>query len=119
MRFTSSRWLKPIDRTVRISTYTQGAAYTGDGLRARWNRWLEDTEHGRALCKRWKQWVAGQVRKYEWDIDPEDAEHPTIHGLRGTGILARAEAGCDVDQIAKISACPGRTSSTTFASRTR
>ena len=25
---------------------------------------------------------------------------PTIHGLRGTLILARAEAGCDVDQIA-------------------
>jgi hypothetical protein len=25
---------------------------------------------------------------------------PTIHGLRGTGILARAEQGCEVDQIA-------------------
>jgi hypothetical protein len=24
-------------------------------------------------------------------IDPDDADHPTIHGLRGTGILARAE----------------------------
>jgi hypothetical protein len=24
-------------------------------------------------------------------IDPEDADHPTIHGLRGTGILAHAE----------------------------
>jgi hypothetical protein len=28
------------------------------------------------------------------------ADHPTIHGLRGTGILARAEQGYDVDQIA-------------------
>jgi hypothetical protein len=39
-------------------------------------------------------------KKYEWDIDPDDADHPTIHGLRGTGILARAEQGYDVDQIA-------------------
>jgi hypothetical protein len=31
---------------------------------------------------------------------PDDADHPTIHGLRGTGILARAEHGYDVDQIA-------------------
>ncbi len=102
VRFTNSRWKKPIDR-FREDLYLyspKGAAYTGDGLRARWNRWLEDTEHGRALCKRWKQWVAGQVKKYEWDIDPEDADHPTIHGLRGTGILARAEAGYEVDQIA-------------------
>ena len=44
--------------------------------------------------------VAAQIRKYEWDIDPEEADHPTIHGLRGTGILARAERGYEVDQIA-------------------
>ena len=44
--------------------------------------------------------VAGQVKKYFWDIDPEDADHPTIHGLRWTGILARAEAGYHIDQIA-------------------
>lgn len=31
---------------------------------------------------------------------PDDADHPTIHGLRGTGILARAEQGYEVDQIA-------------------
>jgi hypothetical protein len=39
-------------------------------------------------------------KKYFWDIDPEDADHPTIHGLRGTGILARTEQGYGVDQIA-------------------
>jgi hypothetical protein len=39
-------------------------------------------------------------KKYEWDIDPDEADHPTIHGLRGTGILARAEQGYEVDQIA-------------------
>jgi hypothetical protein len=49
--------------------------------------------------------VAAQVKKYDWDIDLEDADHPTIHGLRGTGILARAEQGYaeqgyEVDQIA-------------------
>jgi len=47
-----------------------------------------------------KEWVAGQVKKYDWDIDPDDVNHPTIHGLRGTGILARAEQGYEVDQIA-------------------
>jgi DNA-binding NarL/FixJ family response regulator len=40
------------------------------------------------------------VKKYEWDIDPDDANHPTIHGPRGIGILARAEQGYEVDQIA-------------------
>ena len=40
------------------------------------------------------------VRKYEWEIDPAEANYPTIHGLRGTGILLRRAAGHDVDQIA-------------------
>jgi hypothetical protein len=39
------------------------------------------------------------VRKYEWEIDPEDANYPTIHGLRGTGILIRRIGGHDIDQI--------------------
>ncbi len=100
--FTNSRWLKPIDR-YREDLYLyfpKGAQYTPDGLRARYGRWLADTPEGRELCRRWKEWVAAQVKKYEWDIDPEDADHPTIHGLRGTGILARAEQGYEVDQIA-------------------
>jgi hypothetical protein len=67
---------------------------------ARWGRWLADTEEGREICRLWKKWVGDQVKKYEWDIDPDDADHPTIHGLRGTGILARAEQGYEVDQIA-------------------
>jgi hypothetical protein len=70
------------------------------GLRARWGRWLADTPEGRELCRRWKQWVGEQVKKYEWDIDLDDADHPTIHGLRGTGILARSEQGYEADQIA-------------------
>lgn len=46
------------------------------------------------------EWVGIQIKKYDWDIDPDEADHPTIHGLRGTGILARAEQGYEVDQIA-------------------
>jgi hypothetical protein len=99
---TNSRWLKPIARHREdLYLYSpKGAQYTADGLRARWGRWLEGTPEGKQLCRRWKEWVAAQVKKYEWDIDPEDADHPTIHGLRGTGILARAEQGYEVDQIA-------------------
>jgi integrase len=100
--FTNSRWLKPIDR-FREDLYLyspKGAQYTADGLRARWGRWLADTPEGREICRRWKEWVAAQVKKYDWDIEPDDADHPTIHGLRGTGILARAEQGYEVDQIA-------------------
>ena len=39
-------------------------------------------------------------RRYEWDIDPDDVRGPTIHGLRGTGILARFAEGFDAGQIA-------------------
>jgi hypothetical protein len=94
--------LKPIDRH-RDDLYLyspKGAPYSPDSLRSRWGRWLEDTDDGLALCRKWKEWVTRQVKKYDWDIDPEDADHPTIHGLRGTGILARSERGYDVDQIA-------------------
>jgi len=100
--FTNTRWKQPIARHREdLYLYSpKGAQYTPDGLRARYGRWLEGTPEGQQLCCRWKEWVAGQVKKYFWDIDPEDADHPTIHGLRGTGILARAEQGYGVDQIA-------------------
>ncbi|WP_079601852.1 hypothetical protein [Bradyrhizobium erythrophlei] len=100
--FTNSRWLKPIER-FREDLYLyspKAGPYTPDSLRARLGRWYAETEEGRVICKRWKEWVTAQVKKYEWDIDPEEADHPTIHGLRGTGILARAEQGYEVDQIA-------------------
>jgi hypothetical protein len=100
--FTNSRWLQPIER-FREDLYLyspKGAQYTADGLRARWGRWLADTPEGRVICRRWKEWVSTQIKKYEWDIEPDDADHPTIHGLRGTGILARAEQGYEIDQIA-------------------
>ena len=68
-------------------------------LRARYQRWLNRTDEGVAVCKLWRKWLAEQVRKYEWDIDPEASKNPTIHGLRGTGILVRRLAGHDIDQI--------------------
>jgi hypothetical protein len=119
--FTNSRWLRPIER-FREDLYLyspKGAQYTADGLRARWGRWLADTPEGRELCRRWKEWVGVQVKKYDWDIEPDDADHPTIHGLRGTGILARAEQGMKSIRLPTISGCHDRTSSTTCASRTR
>jgi hypothetical protein len=49
---------------------------------------------------RWRAWVAEMVKKYEWEVEPDEALYPTIHGLRGTGILLRRVAGHDIDQIA-------------------
>jgi hypothetical protein len=40
-----------------------------------------------------------QIARYEWEIDPDDTTGPTIHGLRGTGILLRLSEGYDTDQI--------------------
>jgi len=102
MSFKASRWKKPIER-FRDDRYLyspKGAPYSPDSLRARWGRLLTRTKEGRDLCQRWQRWIADQARRYDWDITPEDAANPTIHGLRGTGILARAEVGYDVDQIA-------------------
>jgi integrase len=103
LTFTNSRWTKAkaIERH-RDDLYlysSTNSPYTPDSLRSRYGRWLSETEEGKVLSKRWKDWVSGMVKKYDWDIDPEDADHPTIHGLRGTGILLRSELGYTVDQI--------------------
>ncbi len=95
--------IRPLFTQERVATnaaslLSQGRAI--HGLRTRWRRWLADTPEGRVICRRWKQWIAAQVKKYDWDIDPDDADHPTIHGLRGMGLLARVERGYEVDQIA-------------------
>jgi hypothetical protein len=54
---------------------------------------------GLAVCAKWRERLAGQVAKYEWEIDPDDVKGPTIHGLRGTGVLTRWADGYDTDQI--------------------
>jgi hypothetical protein len=35
------------------------------------------------LCHFLSEGVGAQVKKYDWDIDPDDANHPTIYGMRG------------------------------------
>lgn len=100
--FHNPRFVRLVER-VRDDLYLfspRGTAYVPDSLRARWGRWLMGTEAGKALCTRWREWLAECVERYDWEIDPEDARGPTIHGLRGSGILLRHAAGYDVDQIA-------------------
>ena len=80
-------------------TETRLVRAAGTPLRARWHRWLEKTPEGRELCRRWREWIAAQARRYDWDLQAEDSQAPTIHGLRGTGILARFEQGYETDQI--------------------
>jgi hypothetical protein len=98
--FTASRWLKPIARhNPDLYLYSpRGVAYSETSLRARWHRWLA-TPAGEALCKSWRAWIAEMVKRYEWDFEEGDLLYPTIHGLRGTGILIRRAAGHDIDQI--------------------
>jgi hypothetical protein len=100
--FTNSRWKAPILRhRDDLYLYSPRAApYTETSIRARYHRWLKRTPEGKKLCTLWQKWVADQARKYEWDIDADDAANPTIHGLRGTGILLRYSLGYEVDQIA-------------------
>jgi hypothetical protein len=98
--FTNTRWKAP--RAVHnLNVYLhspRGAAYTETSLRARWHRWL-GSEAGLAVCAKWREWLADQVTKYEWEVDPDDVKGPTIHGLRGTGVLTRWADGYDTDQI--------------------
>ncbi len=100
MTFNAIRWKAPIARhRADVYLYSpRGKPYTTTSLQARWQRWLKRTEVGRELCKLWQKWVADMVRKYQWDITSE-ATNPTIHGLRGAGILIRRAQGYDVDQI--------------------
>jgi hypothetical protein len=100
--FTNPRFKKPIERS-RSDLYLfspRGTAYNPESLRSRWGRWLTGTEDGAALCERWRVWLLECVKRYDWEIEPEDARGPTIHGLRGSGILLRIAAGYDTDQIA-------------------
>lgn len=100
MVFKAKRWKQPIARHhEELYLYSpKGAPYSTTSLRARYNRWLNTTE-GQELRRLWQEWLTLQVRKYDWEIDPEDYTQPTIHGLRGTGILVRFAAGYDVEQI--------------------
>jgi hypothetical protein len=60
---------------------------------ARYQRSLKKTPDGKEFCRLSQTWLTAQVKKYDWDINPEDTKNPTIHGLRGTGILTRYAQG--------------------------
>ena len=92
--FTNTRWKAP-----RAVHNPDAYLPRGKSLRARWHRWLGKTDAGRQVCAKWKGWLAQQVARYEWEVDPDDVKGPTIHGLRGTGVLSRWAEGFDVDQI--------------------
>jgi integrase len=100
IRFNASRWKAPIARKRDdVYLYTpRGQPYTPDRLRARWGRWLA-TPRGNTLSMHWRAWLGDQVARYEWDIDPDDTRGPTIHGLRGAGVLIRMEQGFIAEQI--------------------
>jgi hypothetical protein len=99
--FTNTRWKAPraVHNADAYLYSPRGKAYSETSLRARWHRWLGKTDAGRQVCSKWKQWLAQQVARYEWEVDPDDVKGPTIHGLRGTGVLTRWAEGYDVDQI--------------------
>jgi hypothetical protein len=98
--FENTRWKTPRPQhNPDLYLYSpRGKPYTETSLRARFHRWLNSSA-GKALCARWRKWITEQIEKYEWEIVPDDVKGPTIHGLRGTGILARWVEGFDVDQI--------------------
>jgi integrase len=100
--FTNTRYKQAVSQHNRdLYFYTpRGVAYTEDSLRSRYHRWLKDTDDGKEFCRLWQAWVVDQIQKYEWDIAAEDTKNPTLHGLRGTGILKRWSQGHGVDQIA-------------------
>jgi hypothetical protein len=92
---------RPRERsTTLMSTCTPCAEYPTQrpACGARWHRWL-GSEAGLSVCAKWREWLAEQVTKYEWEIEPDDVKGPTIHGLRETGVLLRWSEGYDVDQI--------------------
>lgn len=99
--FSNPRFKAPIaHHREDLYVYSpKGLPYSTDSLRARWGRWLA-TDVGKAVCTRWRAWLTECVARYEWEIDPEEERGPTIHGLRGSGILLRHAAGYDTGQIA-------------------
>jgi hypothetical protein len=99
--FQNARFKAPIARhNEEIYLYSpRGAAFTETSLRARWRRWLIKNDAGKIVCRKWSEWLKQQIARYEWEIDPEDAKVPTIHGLRGTGVLWRWSEGFSVEQI--------------------
>ena len=75
-----------------------GNPYTPEGLRSRWNRWLE-TEEGKALIKRWTDFMRMRLERDGEEVAPDAVFKPTLHGLRSTAVVLRRMAGYSIQQI--------------------
>jgi integrase len=98
--FDNPRWKAPIAKhNPDLYIYTpRGNAYTTMAIRSRWHRWLVTTE-GKALCDQWRAWLTIQVKRYGWDIEPEEVKGPTLHGLRGATVVSRRQQGYEAQSI--------------------
>ncbi|MFN3891937.1 MAG: hypothetical protein ACK4MV_16200 [Beijerinckiaceae bacterium] len=76
-----------------------GNPYTPEGLRSRWNRWLE-TADGRALVVRWAEWERALRRRDGEDVPDVADLRPSLHGLRATAVCARRLAGYSDEDVA-------------------
>ena len=100
LQFTSTRrktpWTHHRDDLYLYSP--RGRSYSSTSLRARWRRWLE-TDKGRELRRLWQAWAKVQIRRFDWDIEPESVDAPTLHGLRGTAVALKRKAGYEAQEI--------------------
>lgn len=98
--FDNPRWKAPIAKhNPDLYIYTpRGNAYTTMAIRSRWHRWLVTAE-GKALCDQWRAWLTIQVKRYGWDIEPDEVKGPTLHGLRGATVVSRRQQGYEAQSI--------------------
>jgi len=76
-----------------------GSAYSPEGLRSRWNRWL-NTAEGKEFLKQWHQWERAQRERDGEEIEEGSEFRPTLHGLRSTAVVLRRLAGYKDEDIA-------------------
>ena len=100
LQFTSTRrkapWTQHRDDLYLYSP--RGRPYSPTSLRARWRRWL-GTDEGRELRRLWQAWAKVQIRRFDWDIEPDSVDAPTLHGLRGTAVALKRKAGHEAQEI--------------------
>ena len=93
-----------------VPQFAEGRSIHADGLRARWERWLADTEEGSEICRLWKKWVAPRSKSTN---GTSILTTPTIRpftGLRGTGIWRALSRAKTSTRSPTTLACRARTS---------